>query len=66
MVENISRSISTKVWDRVGIKLASPGSAVGLATDCATGLGVVQLVEVKDSAQLDRVVDVLNSNLVCC
>ena len=28
----------TKVWEPVGIKLATPGSAVGLATDCATGL----------------------------
>ena len=40
--EIISWSISTKVWDRAGIKLATPGSAVRLAsvakhvTDCAT------------------------------
>ena len=27
-VEIISRSISTKEWDRAGIKLAAPGSAV--------------------------------------
>ena len=27
-VEIISRSISTKVWDRTGIELATPGSAV--------------------------------------
>ena len=26
-------------WDRAGIKLETPGSAVGLATDCATGPG---------------------------
>ena len=32
-------SISTKVWDQAGIELATPGSAVGLATDCATGPG---------------------------
>ena len=41
-VEIISWSISTKVWDRAGIELATPGSAVSLAsvarhvTDCAT------------------------------
>ena len=40
-VEIISRSISTKVWDRAGTDLATPGSAVRLAsvarhiTDCA-------------------------------
>ena len=44
-VETISRSISTKVWDRDGIKLANPGSAVRQAyvarhvTDCATRPG---------------------------
>ena len=27
-VENISRSISSKVWDRAGIKLVNPGAAV--------------------------------------
>ena len=41
-VEIISRSISRKVWDQAGIKLAAiPGFAVGLATDCLTGHGVV-------------------------
>ena len=41
-VEIISWSISTKVWDRTGIELATPGSAVRHAsvarhvTDCAT------------------------------
>ena len=41
-VELISWSISTKVWERNGIELATPGSAVRLAplarhvTDCAT------------------------------
>ena len=50
-VKSISWSISTKVWDRAGIELATPGSAVRLAsvarhvTDCATrpghkGLGI--------------------------
>ena len=42
----ISRSMSTKVWDRAGIKLATPGSAVRLAsvarhvTNCATLSGI--------------------------
>ena len=45
-VEIISWSISMKVWDRARIELASPGSAVRLAsvarhvTDCATRPGV--------------------------
>ena len=40
-VEIISQSISTNVWERAGIELATPGSAVRLAsvarhvTDCA-------------------------------
>ena len=38
-VEIISRLISTKVWDQARIKLVSPGSAVGLITDCAMRLG---------------------------
>ena len=44
-VEIISWSISTKVWDRTGIELATPGSAVRHAsvarhvTDCATQPG---------------------------
>ena len=44
-VEIITLSISTKVWDRAGIELATPGSAVRLAsvarhvTDCATWPG---------------------------
>ena len=36
-VEIISWSISTKVWDQAGIKLNTPESAVGLATDCDMG-----------------------------
>ena len=45
-VEIISWSISTKVWDWAGIELATPGSAVRLAsvarhvTDCATRPGL--------------------------
>ena len=44
-VEIISWSVSTKVWDRAGIELATPGSAVRHAsvarhvTDCATRPG---------------------------
>ena len=36
-VENISWSIYTKVLDWAGIKLMTPGSAMGLITDCTTG-----------------------------
>ena len=36
-VENILLSISTKVWDLAGIELMTPGSAISLATYCATG-----------------------------
>ena len=48
-VEIISWSISTKVWDRTGIELATPGSAVRHAsvtrhvTDCATRPGTTAL-----------------------
>ena len=50
-IEIISWSISTKVWDRAGIELGTPGSAVGLAsvarhiTDCATRRGIVKLYQ---------------------
>ena len=52
-VEIISWSISTKVWDWAGIELATPGSAVRLAsvarpvTDCATWPGSWQYVNVE-------------------
>ena len=36
-VENISLSISMKVWDKSGIKLMIPGSTISLATDCPMG-----------------------------
>ena len=48
-VKIISRSISTKVWDRAGIELATPGSADRHAsaarhvTDCATRPGIVEV-----------------------
>ena len=44
-LEIISWSIPTKVWDRAGIELPTPGSAVRLASvarhviDCPTRLG---------------------------
>ena len=49
-VEIISLSISTKVWDRTWIELATPGSAVRHAsvarhvTDCATRPGFFVVV----------------------
>ena len=46
-LEIISWSISTKVWDRAGLKLAGPGSAVGLATNCATGSKHVDINDIK-------------------
>ena len=48
-VEIISRSISTKVWGRAGIELATPGSAVRHTsvarhvTDCAMRPGIRDL-----------------------
>ena len=49
-VEIISWSISTKVWDRAGIELATPRSSVSFAsvtrhvTDCATRPGTTTMV----------------------
>ena len=34
MVENMSSSNSTKVWDQARIKLMASGSTIGLTTDC--------------------------------
>ena len=34
-VENISLTISTKVWDRATIEVMTPGSAIGLTPHCA-------------------------------
>ena len=36
-VENIYRSTSIKVWDWAGIELMTPGSAIRLKTNGATG-----------------------------
>ena len=44
VVEIILWSISTKVWDLAGIELATPGSAVRRATDCANGPGQTEVV----------------------
>ena len=41
--EIILLSISTKVLDRAGVELATPGSAVKLTTDCATGLNYMHI-----------------------
>ena len=38
----ITLSISMKVWDWAGIKLMTPGSTIGLATNCTTGPGFQQ------------------------
>ena len=61
-VEIISRSISTKVWDRAGIELATPRSAVRHAsvarhvTDCAMQPGVVSVVVTITEAAVEVVV----------
>ena len=44
-VEIISRSISTKVWDRAGIKLATPVSVVRCVTDSAMRPGMFNFGE---------------------
>ena len=52
-VEIISRSISTKLWDRAGIELVTPGSAVRLAsvarhvTDWATRPGPLIMLQLQ-------------------
>ena len=53
-VEMISGSISTKVWDRAGIELATPGSAVRLTsvarhvTDCAMWPGISDIERIQE------------------
>ena len=39
MVENISSSNSTKLWDQARIKLMASGSTIRLTTDCPSGPG---------------------------
>ena len=39
MVENISSSNSTKVWDQARIKLMVSESTIRLTTDCLSGPG---------------------------
>ena len=39
IVENISSSNSTKVWDQARIKLMASGSTIRLTTDCLLGPG---------------------------
>ena len=68
-VEIISWSISTKVWDRAGIELATPGSEVRLTsvarhvTDCATlsefesGMRLAwSLVKVRSLSYMERLI----------
>ena len=43
-VDIISQSVSSKEWDRAGIEPTAPGFVVELATDCAMGPGISQLV----------------------
>ena len=45
-IEIISQSISSKVWDRDGITLASPGSAVRHVTYCTYGPGACYLLQI--------------------
>ena len=40
MVENISSSNSTKVWDQARIKLMASGSTIRLTTDCCKHVGL--------------------------
>ena len=51
-VENISQSISTKVWDQTGIKLMTPGSVIGLDTNYATGSNGIKVWELHDPIQI--------------
>ena len=69
-IEIISWSISTKVWDRAGIELATPGSAVRLAsvarhvTDCATrpGMGHNSFTNVQKMMCNNPNLDLVNIN----
>ena len=69
-VEIISRSISTKVWDRAGIELATPGSAVSLAsvarhvTNWATRLGLVVVLQALINSQVPLAWSIGLSNMV--
>ena len=72
-LEIISWSISTKVWDRAGITLANPGSAVRLAsvarhvTDCATQPGTVVLTCMQTVLTKIRLLHMEQSDLgPCC
>ena len=70
-VEIISWSISTKVWDRAGIELATPGSAVRLASvaryvpQCATRPGSVEndAEKFKIAGRLFRQLGFLNTTI---
>ena len=64
-LEIISQSISTEVWDWARIQLAIPGSAVGLAKDCATGLVCyVCDSKLKDQDILSQIYDVRSDVLL--
>ena len=55
MVENISSSNSTKVWDQARIKLMASGSIIRLTTDCPSGPGNTSI-----SCKQEGLRDVLN------
>ena len=64
-VEIISLSISTKVWDRAGIELATPGSAVRHAsvarhvTDCDILLNICFIGGIKHILQISGIKQLL-------
>ena len=58
-VEIISGLISTKVLDQVGLKLATTGSAVGHANDCASRPGL-SFIKSLDISWLRRVIQQTN------
>ena len=45
MVETISSSNSTKVWDQARMKLMASGSRIGLTTDCSKDDGLKDVLK---------------------
>ena len=64
-VEIISWTISKNVWDQAMIELATPGSTIGLTTDCA--MGPVQILLQSNWFVLIKLLhrDQMNKNINC-
>ena len=54
-----------KIWDRVGIKLTTPGSAIVFATNCVTGPSIkIILLLMENASEFSKILSEVLSDIV--